>query len=112
MNWEELKNGQRVKALDKIFYVEDGSIVNNDERDIYITETQITSGRGLTPVANKGDIGVWSSADGLLTFTSLNSDGKEITNSMDFQNGYEFPDIDNEIFEVLNEFGELGLEHG
>lgn len=27
MNWDELKDKQRIKALDKIFFVEDGSIV-------------------------------------------------------------------------------------
>lgn len=111
MNWDELKNGQRIKALDKIFYVEDGSVVNNDDRAIYITETQITSGRGLTPVANKGDIGIWNENDRTLEFSRINSDGKEITNYLDFAEDCEWNDIDEEIFEVLNEFGELGDEH-
>lgn len=111
MTWDELKNGQRIKALDKIFYVVDGSIVNNEDRDIYITESQITSGRGLTIVANKGDIGVWNKNTRSIDFSCINSDGVEITNSMDFADDYVWNDIDGEIFEVLNEFGELGEKH-
>lgn len=111
MTWDELKDGQRIKALDKIFYVKDGSIVNNEDRDIYITETQITSGKGLTIIANKGDIGIWNKNDKNLYFSSINSDNIEVTNGLDFEDDYDWNDIDEEIFEVLNEFGELGEKH-
>lgn len=111
MTWDELKDGQRIKVLDKIFYVIDGSIVNNEDRDIYITETQITSGKGLTPVANKGDIGIWNENDRKIYFSRINSDNLEVTNSLDFEDDYDWNDINEEIFEVLNEFGELGEKH-
>lgn len=108
MNWDELKDGQRIKALDKIFYVEDGSIVNNDDRDIYITETQITSGKGLTLVAMKGDIGIWNENEKNLAFSRINIDGKEITNYLDFEDDYDCGFIiDDDIFEVLNDDGNI-----
>lgn len=103
MNWDELKDKQKIKALDKIFYVEDGSIVHNDDRDIYITESQITSGRGLTVVALKDDIGIWNIVDRTLEFSKINSDGQKITSYLDFEDDYENGFIiDIDIFEVLD----------
>ena len=108
MNWNELKDKQRIKALDKIFFVEDGSIVHNDDGDVYITETQITSGRGLTIAAMKDDIGIWNEETKTLDFSRINSDGKKFVMYLDFEDDYRNGFIiDNEIFEVLNEFGEL-----
>lgn len=103
MEWNELKDGQRIKALDKIFYVKDGSLVNNDDRDIYITEEQITSGKGLIVVAEKGNIGVWNKNDRKIYFPRINSDSLEVSSSLDFAEDYEWNDVDEEIFEVLEE---------
>lgn len=112
MTWDKLIDGQRIKALDKIFMVNGGSIANDQDYNVFITETQITSGTGLIVVAKKGDIGVWNKDDDALIFSRIDSDGNLNELPIYFENCDMFDtEIDEEIFEVLNEFGELGEKH-
>ena len=58
--------------------------------------------------AMKDDIGIWNEETKTLDFSRINSDGKKFVMYLDFEDDYRNGFIiDNEIFEVLNEFGEL-----
>lgn len=104
MKFEELKNGQKIKALDKIFMVNNGSIANNQDHEVYITETQITSGTGLTVIANIGDIGIWDIDASSIIFTRVNTEGELEEFPIYFEEeDYFDSDVNIEIFEILED---------
>lgn len=96
--WHDLKNGQKIKCLQKIFFVNEGSICINKNNDIYLTEEQITSGLGLTVIANVGDIGIWDKTSEKLVIEKLNSNRIEI----DFSIHCDYKlNVNSDIFLIL-----------
>ena len=99
----ELKDGQKLKTTDEIFFVKEGSI-SNDDGYVHIKGEQIRSGRGLVRIAKPGDIGVWNEEDRCVVFTNINEDGIEIKNDINFSEAYECDyDINLDLFQLVED---------
>lgn len=101
MLWEDLKDGQKVKTKDEIFFVKEGSI-SNDDGYVHISGEQIKT--GLVRIAKLGDIGIWNLEDKCLVFTNINEDGVEVKNDINFEEAYNCElDIYLDLFEIVEE---------
>lgn len=102
--WEDLKNNQKIKALDSIYILADGSINLSESDEVYITGNQIEN---KMLIANAGDIGTWDKDDQQLYFDMENEDDGEINN---IKHGIDFSEncscglwFDNDVFELVED---------
>ncbi len=101
--WENLEDGQKIKTLDSIYSIDEGSINLDEEGDVYITGNQIEN---KMLIANAGAIGTWNKNDSMLYFDIENEDDGEVNI---IQHGIDFGgncscglSVDNDVFEVLD----------
>lgn len=101
--WNELPHGQKIKALDDIYYVEDGSLNLSEDCEVYITSNQIAN---KILIANAGDIGRWDEDDQMLYFSYENEDDGEVNQC---EHGIDFSEncacdleFTSDVFELVN----------
>lgn len=100
--WEELEDGQKIKTLDSIYSIDEGSINLDEEGDVYITGNQIEN---KMLIAEAGDIGIWDKDDQQLYFNIENEDDGEVNI---IQHGIDFSGncscglyVDTDVFEII-----------
>lgn len=101
--WEELQDGQKIKALDDIYYIGDGSLIFSEDCEVYVTSNQIANKR---LIANAGDIGTWNEDEQILYFTieiEDNGEVKTVENEIDFSENCSYKlEVDSDVFELVN----------
>lgn len=98
--WNELKDGQKIRALDNIRLYDTNSILVDEENRIYLTDDQIKNSSEL--MANIGDIGIWSNEYQYLEFIHVDSNGDNYSQFLDFGATDNCPEINEKIFEIIN----------
>ena len=101
--WNELPHGQKIKALDDICIIDEGSINLSEEGEVYITGNQIANKR---LIAKAGDIGRWDEDDQKLYFPIENEDDGEVNQC---EHGIDFGancscdlEFTSDVFELVN----------
>ena len=101
--WNELPDGQKIKALDDIYIIDEGSLNLSEEGEVYITGNQIEN---KILIANTGDIGRWDEDDQMLYFSYESEDDGEVNiieNGIDFSENCACDlEVDSVVFELVN----------
>ena len=101
--WNELPDGQKIKALDDIYIIDEGSLNLSEEGEVYITGNQIEN---KILIANTGDIGRWDEDDQKLYFpieNEENGDVNQCKHGIDFSENCACDlEVDSVVFELVN----------